>query len=210
MKEIIKGCSYGTGNYTMPLIDLGDFLHMYEIKDGKIADTATGTGSLINSYFSMDMHYEKRGLAYAEQSMFGSVANDSSYNLTGIDFDVNYWQANMQYYINESDFVTRYSSAENGFYYALSSELISELKHYKKLEINIYFDISKLKNVNVLCFDYYALNGIKVKSLTISSSNNHNFNLLVGSLKDTELNKITTHNITLNNMSGLEVQNEVV
>ena len=77
-------------------------------------------------------------------------------------------------------------------------------------EIIIDFDISKLGNVNVIGFDYYALNGIEVKELLISSSRSTNFNLLVGALQNTGLKKIKTHNVTIQNLSGTEVAYEVV
>ena len=40
MANIVKSASYGTGSYTMPLIDLGDYLHVYEVDEsGKVSDT---------------------------------------------------------------------------------------------------------------------------------------------------------------------------
>ena len=83
---------------------------------------------------------------------------------------------------------------------------MSELKNFENAEININFDLSKLGNVNCLGFDYYALYGIKVKSLSISSTTAREFNLLAGSLKETGLTSITTNNITIHNInSGVEL-----
>lgn len=207
--SIVKSSSYGTGSYKMPLIDLGDFLHLYEVADdGTVSDTPIGDGGLINSYFSMDINYDKRGMTYAKQSLFESVASNSEFNITGIDFDVNYWKVKQSYNLTENDFEERYSSIDGGFYYSLSSKIISELKNFENIEINISFDISKIKNKNVLGFDNYALYGIKVNSLTIFSSSNRSFSLLIGSLKDTGLtsSSIKTTNVTLNNISsGVEL-----
>ena len=209
--EILKGCSYGTGDYTLPLIDVGAFLHMYEVsEDGTVSDTPIGDGGLINSYFTLDAHYDRRGMSYAGQSMFDSVAGDSNYNVTGIDFDVDYWKATINYNLDQSDFESRYSTVDFGYYYALSQETISELKSFSDLEINIVFDISQFDNVNVLGFDYYALNGIKVNSLTITSDVESDFTLLVGALQDTGLTQIFVKNVDVNNLSGTEVEYEMV
>lgn len=206
MKEIVKGSSYGVGDYTIPLIDLGDFLHIYE--EG--SDTPIGEGTLQNSYFAMKVHYDRRGITYADQSMFGSVANNSNFNVTGIDFDVNYWQSTIQCNLTEKDFESRYSTVDDGYYYYLSPKLIAELKTYQDMQIDIVFNISNLTDKNVLGFDYYALNGIEVNSLTIKSSTPKTINLLVGALQETGLTKIKVENVTINNLSGLEVEYEVV
>ena len=210
MKDIVKGSSYGSGEYTMPLIDLGEFLHIYEVNNGTIADEPIGSGTLINSYFAVDIKYDRRGLSYAGQSMFGSVANDSNYNVTGIDFDVNYWTSHSIYNISQNDFEMRYSELNNGYYFSLSSDLINELKNYDNLDIYINFDLSVFDDISILGFDYYALNGIKVANLTITSDVNSNFVLMQGSLDGTNIEKINIHNVTVENNSGLEVEYEVV
>ena len=211
LANIIKSSTAGTGDYTLPVIDLGDFLHLYEVdENGTVSDTPIGVGGQINSYFTMDVHFDKRGMTYAGQSMFGIVANDPEFNISGIDYDAEYWKTTTVYNLNESDFDVRYSTADLGYYYALSAETINELKNFENLDINIVFDISNIENVNVLGFDYYSLNGIKVNSLTITSDIERDFNLLAGALKDTGLTKIYVKNVNINNLSGTEVAYEVV
>lgn len=214
LKEMIKSCSYGTGTYTMPLVDFGDFLHVYEVADdGTVSDVPLGGDSneiLINSYFTCDVYYSRGGMTYSKQSMFGQVAGDSNYNKTGIEFDVQYHTAILEYNLCEQDFETRYSQVDKGYYYFLSANLISELKKYA-IEINIVFNIDNCGAVNVLGLDNYALYGIKVNSLTITSSTQQSINLLVGSLKDTNLTTINVNNVVINNISGTEVElNEMV
>lgn len=204
--NMIKSNSVGTGDFVLPVVDLGDFIHVYEVdKDGTVADSPIGKDGQINSYFSIDVHYDKRGMTYADQSMYGSVMGDNDYNTTGIDFDVNYWKSTVTYNITEKDFTARYSSVEQGYYYALSQDLINELKNYEDMEINVVFDVDKFKNVNVLGFDYYALNGLEVSSLTIKSSQQRDFTLLVNSLKDTGLTNINAENVNIVNLSGGEL-----
>ena len=210
MKDIVKGSSYGSGDYTMPLIDLGDFLHMYEVKDGSVSDTPVGDGTLINSYFAIDISYDRRGLSYAGQSMFNSVANDSNYNITGVDFDVNYYQSNAVVNLTENDFDRRYSELNKKYYYYLPTKLINELNSYKNIEINIHFNCISLSH-DILGFDYFALSGLKnIKELKITNYQSLDFTLLYGSLNDTNIQKILVSNVNIINQSGQEVAYEMV
>ncbi len=196
--QILKSCSNGTGDSVISLVDLGDFLHIYEINDdGQIAGAPVGKNTLTNSYFTMSTHYDNRGMVWAKQSMFKSVAGDSQFNISGISDDADYWKVTSEVTLTQQDFVARYLTSDNGFYYGLPVDKINELKSFENLEINVVFDISKFTNVNVLGFDYYALNGLKLNSLTIKSETQRDFKLLVGSLKDTGLTNITTENVNI-------------
>ena len=127
--------------------------------------------------------------------------------MTGLTDNVDYWKATTTFELTEQNFEARYSQVDNGFYYILPTSFINEIKDYEDIEINITFNVSNL-DVNVLGFDYYALNGIEVNSLTITSSTQRDFRLLVGSLKDTGLTSADIHltNINLvNTNSGVTV-----
>ncbi|MCM1404365.1 MAG: hypothetical protein NC133_02590 [Prevotella sp.] len=208
VRQIVKSSSNGTGDGVISLIDLGDFLHIYELDErGNPKNTPIGNRGLINSYFTMATHYDNRGMAWTKQSLFGSVAGDNQFNITGLIDNLDYWQATTVYNLTEQDFTARYSQADAGFYYLLPTALIDELKGYNNLEINIVFNVSNF-NVNVLGFDYYAMNGIQVNRLTITAKTQHDFRLLVGSLKDTGLTaeQITTTNVNLiNTNSGVSL-----
>ena len=205
--QILKSSSNGTGDSVISLVDLGDFLHIYEIdENGQVGGEPIGNRTLTNSYFTMQTHYDNRGMVWAKQSMFESVAGDSGFNISGIADNVDYWKVTSEIKLTEKDFVARYLTSENGYYYALSSAKINELKNFENLEINIEFNISNFENVNVLGFDYYALYGLKIKSLSISAPSQRDFKLLVGSLKDTGLTTIETNNVKIINInSGVSV-----
>lgn len=205
--QILKSSSNGTGDSVISLVDLGDFLHIYEIdENGQVSGEPVGNRTLINSYFTMQTHYDNRGMVWAKQSMFGSVAGDSQFNISGIADNVDYWKVTSEVRLTEQDFVARYLTSENGYYYALSTEKINELKNFENIEINVDFDISNFEEVNVLGLDYYALYGLKINSLTISSTTQRDFKMLVGSLKDTGLTSIETNNVNLINInSGVSV-----
>lgn len=205
--QILKSSSNGTGDSVISLVDLGDFLHIYEIdENGQVSGEPVGNRTLTNSYFTMQTHYDNRGMVWAKQSMFGSVAGDSQFNISGIADNVDYWKVTSEVRLTEQDFVARYLTSENGYYYALSTEKINELKNFENIEINVDFNISNFEEVNVLGLDYYALYGLKINSLTISSTTQRDFKLLVGSLKDTGLTSIETNNVNLINInSGVSV-----
>ena len=205
--QILKSSSNGTGDSVISLVDLGDFLHIYEIdENGQVAGEPVGNRTLTNSYFTMQTHYDNRGMVWAKQSMFGSVAGDSQFNISGIADNVDYWKVTSEVRLTEQDFVARYLTSENGYYYALSTEKINELKNFENIEINVDFNISNFEEVNVLGLDYYALYGLKINSLTISSITQRDFRLLVGSLKDTGLTSIETNSVNLINInSGVSV-----
>lgn len=203
--QIIKSCNNGTGDSVISLIDLGDFLHIYNIDDnGQISGEPLGVNTLQNSYFTMATHYDNRGMVWAKQSMFESVAGDSQFNISGISGNVDYWLAETQYKLTEKDFTARYVTSDNGYYYVLSTDKLNEIKNFDKVEITVDFNVSSFENVNVLGFDYYALYGIKVKTLIIRSNTQREFKLLVGSLKDTGLTSadVVTQNITINNINS--------
>ncbi len=205
VSQIIKSCSNGTGDSVISLIDLGDFLHVYNVDDnGQIAGESLGKYTLQNSYFTMATHYDNRGMVWTKQSLFESVAGNNQFNISGISDNVDYWQEKTQYKITEQDFTARYVNSENGFYYSLSTEKMNEIKNFDNIEVVIDFNVSRFGNVNVLGFDYYALYGIKVKTLKISNNTPREFKLLVSSLKDTGLTaeSIITQNITINNVSS--------
>ena len=207
LRDIIRSSSNGTGESIIPLIDLGDFLHIYEVdENGQISGEPVGVNTLQNSYFTMATTYSNSGMIWAKQSMFESVAGDSNFNISGINEDVTYWKSVTNVFLTEKDFEERYSTSDNGYYYSLSTETINELKNFDNIEIYINFDISNFEDKNVLGFDYYACYGIKVKSLTISADSNREFKLMVSSLKDTGLTSIVTNNVTINNInSGVEL-----
>lgn len=206
IKSIIKSSSNNTGMSVIPLIDLGDFLHVYELdEEGAVSNESIGADNIKNSYFTMKTFYDRRGITIASQSMFKSVAYDSDYNVSGLLTDVEYWQVGSKYVVTEEDFTVRETSKGN--YYYLSYDKMSEIKDYSNLDINVVFDIDRLNDDNLLGLDYSALMGIKVKSLTISGTGNISFELLENSLKNTSLTSINhSSNIKIiNKNSGVDV-----
>ena len=186
MREIIKSSSHGTGDSVISLVDLGDFLHIYEVgEDGKVSGEPIGDRTLINSYFTVQVHYDNRDMVTAKQSMFGSVAGDSSYNKTGIS-EVDYWRANTEVVLTEADFV------DIGEMYSLPVSVISSLSDSVDIVVNM--DIS---NLDIAGFDDFAFYGLQnLKSLHITSTLPKQV-YMSEYLIDNIGCKITTNNVTL-------------
>ena len=112
--QILKSSSNGTGDSIISLVDLGDFLHIYPVDDnGQIAAEPLGVNTIQNSYFTMSTHYDNRGMVWAKQSIFESVAGDSSFNISGINDNVDYWKVETRYNLTEKDFTSRYVTSDN-------------------------------------------------------------------------------------------------
>jgi len=161
MREIIKSSSHGSGDSVISLVDLGDFLHIYSVdEDGKVSGEPIGDRTLINSYFTVQVHYDNRDMVTAKQSMFGSVAGDSSYNKTGVS-EVNYWRANNEVMLTEADFVAI------GGIYSLPVATLNKLS-VDTVDIVINMNIS---NLAISGFDDFAFFGVKnLKSIHITST----------------------------------------
>lgn len=200
VKSIIKSSSNGTGKSVIPLIDLGDFLHIYDVDDnGVISSEPIGKNTLINSYFTMDTNYDTRGLTVSEQSLFNSVEYNSNFNISGLLDSVDYWKSESVVTISEDDFVARVTA--DGNYYSLSLDKFKELNAYRNVAIDVKFNVSNIDE-KVLGFDSFCFMGLKLNSLSVYSSSNQDFVLLVDSLKDTGLKNIVTKNINIIDVGG--------
>ncbi len=186
IKEIIQSSSTGTGNAVLALVDLGDFLHVYDVDEetGQISGTPVAANKLINSYFTTQTHYDRRGLTYAQQSIFSSVAGNNDFNISKIDFNVDYWQARHEIKLDESCLSKRYSETDNGYYYYLGADVINNINSYDNTEIVLDIDINNLESP--LGLDYYALHGVQIKSLILRGPISE-FTLLYNALLDTNL-----------------------
>lgn len=49
----------------------------------------------------MQTHYDNRGMVWAKQSMFSSVAGDSQFNISGIADNVDYWKVTSEVRLTE-------------------------------------------------------------------------------------------------------------
>lgn len=202
LKEMIKSSSYGTGDSLIPMLDLSTYLNLYAVdENGQIsADKLSGnvTNSFSNSFFSVQCHYDRRGMEFAEQSLFNSVEGNSDFNISAIDRNVNYWQSHSIYIISENNFKVRES--ENGNYYYLSNETKNELNNYEDIDVIVDFNIDNLTG-NSFGFDYLAFQGLKVNiiDMKIYSSRQIDFEIKYNSLENTNLQieNIKTTNVNL-------------
>lgn len=195
VKDIIRSNSQGTGDSIISLVDLGNFLHVYEIVGDQVAAEPIGSGSLINSYFTMTCHYDVRGLTTAKQSLFGSISGDSQFNSSEIAGDKDYWKDVTIITLTNDNFSLRLDNDKN--YASIDLNVVFNLGNYKNLELEIILDVSNIDGL-----DYYGLSGMKVSKMTLNSTVQKDFYLLNNALKDTgiSISDISSTNINLVDM----------
>lgn len=195
LMRMIKGSSNGTGQSRVPLADLGNYFSLYKEENGKFEGTPVSFNTESNAYFTIDTYYNKRGLTSYKQSLFGSVLGNSSFNMTGIPEDIDYWKDTTTRVLNNSHFTTR--TEDDKKYISLDLDLVQELSQLKDIEIEITINVD-----NITGLDYYGLCGLKIKKLNLVSNKVVNFELLNGALKDTglEVSGISTTNVTIVNL----------
>lgn len=196
VKDIIRSNSQGTGDSIISLVDLGNFLHVYEIVGDQVSAEPIGSGSLINSYFTMTCHYDVRGLTTAKQSLFGSISGDSQFNSSEIAVDKDYWKDVTIITLTNEYFSLRQDD-DNKIYASIDLNVVFNLGNYKNLELEIILEVSNIDGL-----DYYGLSGMRVSKMTLNSTIQKDFYLLNNALKDTgiSISDISSTNINLVDM----------
>lgn len=198
LKNMVRSSSNGTGDGTIALADLASYLSVYEYDEesGQFAGEPLGKNTLTNSYFTCETHFDNRGVEFAEQSMFGSVAGDSQFNISGIDLDVDYWQSEVINILSLEDFEKRYSQVYQGnFIYLHNKTITNFLKTGNQQVINVYIDLDES---DVIGIDNYAFDGLNIGKIEIYSSTLKDFTLLTNSLTNCNNPEvITNENINL-------------
>lgn len=187
-------CSNGTGDSIIPLADLGNYFSLYQEIDGQFKEKVS-LNTENNAYFTIKLHYDKRGMTSYKQSLFKSVWGDNSFNLTGLPEGVDYWKDTTTKQLNNSSFINRIDNDK--VYISLDLELVQKLSNLKNIEIEITLNVE-----NITGLDYYGLCGLKIKKLTLISDKQVDFELLNASLKDTGLtiSEISTTNVNIVNL----------
>lgn len=177
MAKLVSTSSAGTGDAVIGLADIGDYLHIYE-KDSSVP---VGNNTFINSYFTVNTHYDLRGMTRAQQSMFGAVANNAEYNTSGIEDEQDYWKDTTVLTLTEIDFTKR--TDNDKVYLTIDLNKVLSLSNYENLEVEVILNID-----NVDGLDHYGLCGLEtITKLTLVASEVKDFELLNGALKDTSV-----------------------
>lgn len=186
-KTLAKSLSTGYGDTYIPAIDLGDFFGLYKVDDNGRYENVISYEAINQTryYFDAQIHYDYRGVQYAKQSLFGSVAGDSEYNTGGV-IDTNYWQISPVIKLGADDFEFRTSNAEGGDLISLKSSKLYEINSYSRgVECDLIINLDELENVVGL--DWYAFDGVNLKNLVITSSSFRTFVLNPYSLNNVSL-----------------------
>lgn len=192
---MVISSSNGTGESVIPLADLGNYFSVYKEENAQFT-TEVAFNTENNSYFTIATDYDRRGMTSYKQSLFKSVAGDSSFNLTGIPEDTDYWKDITTIELTEANFIKR--EVDDMTYITLNIERVLRLNDTEDITIEISINADKVNGI-----DYYGLCGLqKISKIYIYSSSSARFYLLDSSLDDTEVNTsdILTSNVTLIDM----------
>ncbi len=192
LAKMVKSSSKGTGDSIIPLADLGSYLSVYAENNNGNFTVPLSFNTLNNAYFTIQAHYDIRPMKSARQSLFKSVMGDSSYNLTEVTSETDYSKDTTIIIADETYFTKRIVDEKT--YASLDLNFVKEYLELKNVELEIVFNADEFDG-----FDYYALCGLKINSLKLTSTNLKDFEILNGALKDTgiTLNDIELKNINL-------------
>lgn len=158
----------------------------------------------LDTYVVIKIHYEKNGVTKNNQSLFGIISNDSSFNSSEINTD--YFISETIYNLDLGTLEKRKSKKYNGNFIYCNVNLITELSEIKDKQINITIDLDLMNDIVGLDFD--AFRDFEINTLKIISSKEVTFNLLDGSLINTNIKKLErTNNVKLIINSG-SINNE--
>lgn len=198
-ETLATSLSSGYGDTYIDAIDLSAYFGLYKLDSlGKYCDVEMHSASGDSKYyFSANVHYDNRGMQLAKQSLFGAVAGNSQYNSTGID-SLEYWRSDVNYMLTNDDFVLNYDVEDEGYYLSIKDSTLRKLNNYTANVVCDYtIDLDSFTE-KVIGIDYYGLNGVKLKNLSIHSLIPRNFKFRDYALLDCEIaNFTTTGNINL-------------
>lgn len=193
LKQHIIYNSSKSNAYDLPLVELSDYFTLYEVKDSQLVKATSTTFDM--SYFSIACKSYQSGVVYAEQSMFGMVGNEKSYNTSGIARS-DFYKYNIKYDLTLADFDTR-ELANGDLVLNLNSTLLRELANSENMVVTVTLNLPA--SSKVVGLDYYALADVPVKEITINSTDARDFTINDYSLANTGLDasKIATSNVNL-------------
>lgn len=203
-ETLASGKSTGYGDTYIDAIDLSKFFGLYQLgADGKYHDVETysKTGES-KYYFSANVHYDYRGMQLASQSMFGAVANDNQYNITGID-SLEYWRTDVNYLLTNKDLDLSYDNENNGYWVSLRDETLRKINNQTASIIcDLVIDLDDFDGKKILGADYYGLSGVNYKSIQIKSLINTTFEMREFATYGAEIGEISGQRVTIINAGG--------
>ena len=143
-------------------------------------------------YCMIKIMYSEDGMINAKQSLFNTIACDSSYGMA----DINYWQERFVYNLNENNLSLRYSKEYNGYFASLNIETKNMFNEIPRSKVNITINISDKylieNNINIIGFDYNAFENLEIDTIKILGVGK--FYLLDGCLNNTNLKTLKHSN----------------
>ena len=167
---------------------------------------------IVKKYASVKITYSKNGAQNSEQSLFGIIANNSSFDVEEKEIITDYWTATLTYNLTEKDLSYRYSELYNGYFVSLAQDKIIQYNKMPGQKVILTIDLDNAKN-NIVGLDYNAFQHYEIDTLILKSSSERTINLLDYCLDDTGLNYLKySSNITVvkSELSTTDTYEEVI
>ena len=207
----IESNDKGYGDYYITL-DLSQYFSIREYDTESKKFKTDDVTDVIKTYAVLKFHYDENGAVSSSQSLFGSIACDSNYNVNE-SVDTTYWQERVVYTLDENDYSYRYSDTYKGYFLSLNMELkqiFADMPRTKVfVNIDLQSDYLKDNNINVVGLDYNAFENFEIDTLTIIG-NSQTLYLLDKALYDTQLQTLKYSNGITLDFAENAINNEYV
>lgn len=194
LMDTVESCSYGFGDYEIaPNLSKYFSLYKFNTQTNKLENTDV-LSDYVSTFVTTRVHYDKNGAVASNQSLFGIINYDPSYDHTGIT-DVNYWKYYTIHTIDLSKCSLRYSELYQGNLLTLNSALISKLQSDDYVKFRIKIDCS---DSSIVGLDFYAFAGVVIDSVElINNGENKDFYICDYALPNLSNDKINATNLNL-------------
>lgn len=191
----VRTNSNGYGDYYIT-IDLTRYFSVYEYDSTTGKFDKSETADVVKNYCVLKFHYDENGARNSTQSMFNTIACNSSYDVEDTTVNTEYWQERIVYNLTNKDFDLRYSEVYDGYFVSLPIEMKTLFNKMSRTKVNITINMA-YDNKNIVGIDYNGFENFEIDTLTINGTN-ATFYILEKGLYNTKLQ-------TLQYSSGLTI-----
>lgn len=147
---------------------------------------------IAKKYCMIKINYSDDGVTNVKQSMFKTIACDSSYGITNVE----YWQERFVFNLNETNLNLRYSDEFKGYFVSLSIADKNMFNDMPRAIVNISINLSNSllvnNDINIVGIDYNGFQNLQIDTLKILGVGD--FYLQDECLKDTNLDTLEYSN----------------
>lgn len=207
----VESNSAGYGEYYIT-VNLSEYFTVYEYDFDKKDWNEDNISDEIFTYAVLKFNYNENGMLNSEQSIFGQIECNPSYNLKE-EIDTTYWQERIIYTLDEDNFSYRYSDVYKGYFLSLdmdTKKLFAEMPRAKvNININLQSQYFIDKGINIVGIDYNGFENFEIDTLTIVGEP-QTIHVLDKALYNTKLQTLKYSNGIILDFAENSINNEYV